>query len=266
MNGDIIFRKEQWRGTITLNRPAKLNALTIEMLVDVRTALDDCAMDPEIRVVVLRGEGRAFSAGFDISPSSSKPTSSREWRQHLATGNATFMAIWELHKPVIAQVQGVCLGGAFDLMVACDLAVCSDDATFGLPEVRYGGSSQFLMLPWSVGPKIAKQLLLTGGTIGASQAAQYQLVNAAVPADELAKVVDGLAATVARVPNDAVAANKRVLNRVYELMGIREGVSLSEDLAVLLLSDPSDEAVQFNDLIRREGLTTAIKRWESRFR
>jgi enoyl-CoA hydratase/carnithine racemase len=254
----IIYMKKNWLATISLNRPAKLNALTDQMMTELRKALLQAEADEEIRVVVIKGEGRAFSAGFDVTPTQHPRTTTAEWREHFSNGNSTFRTIWNLSKPVIAQVHGACLGGGFDLTMACDITICSEDAFFGEPEVRFGGTSMFLLLPWLVSMKTAKHILLTGDNIYAQQALQYQIVQQVVPLGELEEAVEKFARRLAAIPLGTVPLNKKLLNRAYELMGMEHAVQMSEEASILGITSLSDEAKEFESVARRDGLKAAI--------
>jgi enoyl-CoA hydratase/carnithine racemase len=249
--------------TITLDRPDKLNAITPRMAEEVRVALAAAEKESGIRVVVLKGSGRAFSAGFDLSPRPPASTS-REWRSRFEPVSAICRAIWDLDKPVLAQVQGVCLGAAFDIAMACDLVICADDASFGEPEIRFGGTCQYLVLPWLVGMKTARYLLLTGDTIDARQALAAQLVNQVVPLAELESAVDVLCRKLALHPEGTLTLNKRALNRAYELMGLAETVAASEDRAVLAALGHSEEAAMLADVLSHGGLKAGLAWLEAR--
>src|SRR6266849_4973945 len=196
----IRYTRGRRSATITLHRPDKLNAITPRMAEEVRSALAVAEKDPGVRVVVLKGSGRAFSAGFDLSPRPPASTS-REWRSRFEHVSAICRAIWDLDKPVLAQVQGVCLGAAFDIAMACDLVICAEDASFGEPEIRFGGTCQYLMLPWLVGMKTVRYLLLTGDTIDAGHALAAQLVNQVVSLAELDSAVHALCRKLAVHPD-----------------------------------------------------------------
>jgi enoyl-CoA hydratase/carnithine racemase len=258
----ILYSTHRRRATIALNRPAKLNAITPLMAREVRAALAEAEADEAIRVVVLRGEGRAFSAGFDLSP---RPpaTTSNEWRERFEPVNSVCRAIWDMPKPVVAQVHGPCLGAAFDVVMACDLAVSADNASFGEPEVRLGGTCQFLLLPWLVGMKTVKHLLLTGDAITAADALAVQLVNRVVPLADLEAAVEAVCRRLATVPRGTVALNKRALNRTYEQIGVAEAIQASEDRAILAALGPSDEARELIRAIEQHGLKAALARLEA---
>jgi enoyl-CoA hydratase len=259
----IRYRRGRWWATITLHRPDKLNAITPRMAAEVQSALAVAAQDSGVRVVVLKGSGRAFSAGFDLSPRPPASTS-REWRSRFEHVSAICRAIWDLDKPVLAQVHGVCLGAAFDITMACDLVICAEDASFGEPEIRFGGTCQYLVLPWQVGMKMAKYLLLTGDTIDAPLALAAQLVNQIVPLAQLESAVDALCRKLAMHPDGTLALNKRALNRAYELMGLAETVAASEDRAVLAALGHSAEAATLTDVLSRGGLKAGLAWLEAR--
>ncbi len=259
----IRYTRGRRSATITLHRPDKLNAITPRMAEEVRSALAVAEKDPGVRVVVLKGSGRAFSAGFDLSPRPPASTS-REWRSRFEHVSAICRAIWDLDKPVLAQVQGVCLGAAFDIAMACDLVICAEDASFGEPEVRFGGTCQYLMLPWLVGMKTARYLLLTGDTIDAGQALAAQLVNQVVSLAELDSAVHALCRKLAVHPDGTLALNKRALNRAYELMGLAETVAASEDRAILAALGHSEEAAMLADVLSRGGLKAGLAWLEAR--
>jgi enoyl-CoA hydratase/carnithine racemase len=252
------------RSTIVLNRPAKLNALTDQMVGELRAALSELDADRATRVVIIKGEGRAFSAGFDMTPHPGEWTAS-EWRGHLHHSLLAFLAIWQLNKPVVAQVHGPCLGGAFEMVMACDMVIASTDAFFGLPEVRFGGLPMFPLLPWLVGMKPAKYITLSGERVSASEAQALQIVNKVVPLDELDGAVSVLCDMLVRIPEGTLSANKGALNRVYEMMGMMEAIRMGEDLSVLNLVEKSDEARQFRNIARRDGVKAAMAWLSSQF-
>jgi enoyl-CoA hydratase len=259
----ILFARDGGCARLTFRRPDKLNAITPRMADELHAALDIADADPAVRVVVLKGSGRAFSAGFDLSPRPSA-TTSREWRERFAHVSRVCRAIWGMRKAVVAQVHGPCLGAAFDIAMACDLVVCAEDASFGEPEIRFGGTCQFLVLPWLVGMRTAKYLLLTGETIDARQAFAAQLVNQVVPLAELDVTVDALCRKLVLLPEGTLALNKRALNRVYELMGLPEAVEASEDRAILAALGHSEEAAQLADVLSRGGLRAGREWLEAR--
>jgi enoyl-CoA hydratase/carnithine racemase len=200
---------------VILNRPEKRNALNEEIVVALGEALSAAAADAEVRCVVLRGEGKVFSAGIDLG-----------W---LAGGGAgalhdtrsTMINVWnmceEMRKPMIAQIHGSCLGAGLELALACDLRVVAQDAQLGLPETRLGlvpdvgGSSR---LPAVVGLGRAKELIMTSRTIDGAEAERIGLANRAVPAEQLDEATAALAAELTACSPTAVGLAKRLLDSI----------------------------------------------------
>jgi enoyl-CoA hydratase len=253
--------------TITLNRPAKLNALTDELMAELTATLDRCAQDDDVQVVVLTGAGRAFSAGFDISTREVPRVSVDDWKSHFRIGTTAMQRIWDLPKPVIAKVRGPCLGGGFDLAFSCDLIVATEDAQFGEPEVKFGGGCMFMLLPWIVGIRHVNEILLTGNLLTAQRAHEIGIINTVVAADGLDAAVDKLAAHMRRLPPGTLSKNKALIHRVYELMGMKEAVRLSEDTAVLGLSAKTTSGVpsEFERITAAQGLTAALAWQKARY-
>lgn len=258
----ILYTEEAYLATITLNRPAKLNTFTDMMMVEVREALRLANENDEIRVIRVKGAGRAFSAGFDVS---AKRETAQEWQAHFQNGNDTFRAIWRSPKPVVAQIHGYCLGGAFDMMMACDLAICSEETKLGEPEVLWGGNSMCMLLPWSVGLKACKKILLTGQNMTAEEAIRLDLVNEVVPSDELEAAVQKLCRNMATIPLGTLPLNKKTINRAYEIMGVMEAIQASEEAAIYSLLAKSDEACEFDRKVAELGMKAAIQWRNGRF-
>ena len=228
---DLVYEVAEGVARVTLNRPEKLNAISAQMLHDLHEALWEADDDTSVHCVVLRGAGRAFCAGYDLAaaprPAEREGRSYRGTRSfdddtwHLERMQRLRMALFDMHKPVIAQVHGYCLAGGTDLATLCDLLVCADDARFGFPPGRDLGVLPTQMWLYHVGPQWAKRLLLTGDTVTGSEAAQIGLALKAVPADLLEAEVDQLARRLTLVDRELLAANKRIINLGLELMGAR---------------------------------------------
>ena len=197
----ILYDVERGRARIILNRPEKLNALSGELLTELNEALWEADNDVEVHAVVLRGQGRAFSAGYDLTP---RPRSNGDDSRHrgarafdddtwqLERAQRLRMAIFDMHKPVIAQVHGYCLAGGTDVALLCDMVIAADDAVFGFPPARDLGALPNNMWLYNVGPQWAKRLTLTGDTVTGAEAAKIGLVLKSVPADLLEQEVEGL--------------------------------------------------------------------------
>jgi enoyl-CoA hydratase len=196
---------------ITLNRPDKLNAINGQVHDGILSGLARAAADDAVRAVVLRGRGRAFSAGGDL-----KAVAAGEQMGHPSALGA---AIWNLGKPVIAAVHGYCLGQAYELAAACDLTVAAESAQFGEVEVNHGWGPPLPITPFAVTLKRAKEILLLGEVFGARRALELGLVNWVVPDSELDAQTAKVTSRIAALAPAAVAANKHLVNQVYEDAG-----------------------------------------------
>ena len=181
----LLYDEQDGIGYLTLNRPDKLNALSPTLMAEFREALEGIEANPDVRVVILTGAGRAFSAGFDIETEAGgpngEPLSVDGRRSRLKYNIETFLMVWNLSKPVIAAVNGYALGGASELLQVCDVKIASDRAIIGEPEIRLGYGAPFLITPYSVNLALAKEMMLTGDTVDAHEAARIGLVNRVVP-------------------------------------------------------------------------------------
>ena len=234
---NILAEVRQKTYVITLNRPDKLNALSKALTKELDAALDLAEENPDISVIVIKGAGRSFCAGYDISPTEygSKdafPDVALD-RKGLMENQRHWWRIWDCTKPVIAQVHGYCLAGGSELAMMCDLVMCAEDAKFGYPPLRDMGSPVTPIWPWIVGARWAKMLYFTGDTIDGKTAESIGMVNFAVPADELDTAVEILAERLANVPPDLLMLHKLQVNRAFEVMGIRTAVSSGPEFDAL---------------------------------
>ncbi len=208
--------------TLTLNRPKQFNAMSEELLAALQTELDAIAADDSVRVVVIAANGRAFSAGHDLKQMRSNPR--QEYYDDLfATCSRMMLTIHRLPQPVIAKVHGLATAAGCQLVAACDLAVAADTAQFATSGIRVGLFCSTPSVPVSrnMGRKRALELLLTGDFIDAATAADWGLINRAVPADELDAAVQALAASIVNKSAIAVASGKTMFYRQLE-MGLEE--------------------------------------------
>lgn len=244
---------------LTFNRPDSLNAINQAMARDVCRAMEDIARNPDVRVAIIRGAGRAWSAGHDLKQHADDPiTSALGWRPILAEDVAMDLAVWDCPKPVVAQVHGYCLGGACDLAALCDLTIASDDAIFGEPEVRMGSGPVTMILPYLLGSKKARELLYTGETVDAHGARAIGLVNRVVPRDQLQAETRALALKIARTPPEIVTLTKAPINRVFELMGLRDACAANIDASAILNGADLPELRAFNRIYKEQGLRAAL--------
>lgn len=199
-------------GFLTINRPDKLNALSREVLMDLRTGVAELLGRPDIRAIVLTGEGKAFVAGADIAAMTRMTPA--EAREFATLGHEVFDALETMSCPVIAAVNGFALGGGCELALACDFIYASAKAKFGQPEVSLGvipGFGGTQRLPRRVGPAVARELVFTGKMIGAEEALRIGLVNAVFDPEDLLTEATKTAQEIASKGPLAVAASKRVI-------------------------------------------------------
>lgn len=223
----IEYNRDGAIAHIRLNRPKKLNAIDGEMLDGLTAALDRAENDPAIRVLLLGGEGRAFSAGFDLDIGAPPAgVSLQEHTRHeLRRDFDLIMRFWDCPKPVIAAVHGYCLGSSLEISAVCDITVASDDCLFGAPEVRFGSGIVCLVLPWIIGLKNANELLLTGNDrVDAARALSMGLANTVVPAAQLMAEAVSIAQQIAQNDELAVRLTKKAIHGSLEIAGLRKAL------------------------------------------
>lgn len=243
---------------LTLNRPDKLNAINATMVTELGTALDQAEQDEAVRVILLKGEGRAFSAGFDLEMGSGA-NDPPALRRELKTYFDIIMRFWDCHKPTIAAVHGHCLGSAMEMAMACDVTLAAQGCRFGAPEVKFGSGIVALILPWICGPKRAKELLLTGNDrVSSQQAEAWGLVNHVVAPAELLERAREIGHEIARNDTLAVRLTKQAINSAYEIPGMRKALEHALELDLIIESTDTEESRQFNELLENEGAKAAI--------
>ena len=266
----LIYTREDAICHLTLNRPEKLNALNAIMISELREALETIEADPEIRVVILTGAGRAFSAGFDIERGSDQDDPGRvpahEWRDHLQGHIDTFLMIWNLSKPVIAAVNGYALAGACELVQVCDIKIASDRAILGEPEIRAGLGPPLLITPFSVGLAKAKELLLTGDTIDAYEAQRLGMVGRVVPHDQLMEECLRTAKKITNISQVGIKMSKIAVNRALEGMGFLSTIQHNLELMAQFDTSVSPEQEEFNAIRREQGLRAALNWRDAKFK
>jgi enoyl-CoA hydratase len=226
----------------TLNRPEKRNALSNALRAELFGALEAADRDPAVRVSVVRGAGPCFSSGYDLASDLAAdqpyPTAGGDgsWSRHVSEG---WFKLWDLAKPVIAQVHGYAMAGGSELAAACDLVYVADDAKIGYPVVRMVSPPDMQFHPWLVGMRRAMELMLTGDSVSGTEAAAIGLANRAFPAAELEERVLELAERIAKIPSDLQQLNKRSVHRAMEVMGIRAAIRAGSELQALATHQPS---------------------------
>lgn len=245
---------------ITLNRPEKLNAMNQALMGEFSEALDDAGKDDEIRVVIIKGAGRAFCAGYDLVDRPAvrpavRPDVEAD-RQSLSHRVDLWLKIWDLPKPVIAQVHGYCLAGACQMITFCDITILAEDARLGTPSIPVGGGLIASTMCWLIGPKLAKELSFNSGAHLSGKEMAAAGFGRAVPADKLEEVVNTLAKSIARTPLPILRIKKQAINRIMDVQGFRESVHFGAEWdAILHFSQPVEE---MSGWIRDKGLRQAI--------
>jgi enoyl-CoA hydratase len=255
--------------TITLHRPERLNTIVPPMPQELEDAVHRAVADAQVKVIVLRGAGRAFCAGFDFGDGfhhwDEALTTDGEWDPGKDFVFATapslapvpkFMSLWRSPKPVIAQVHGWCVGGGSDMALCADIVIASEDARIGTPYSRMWGSYLTGMWLYRLGLTRAKEYALTGKPLSGLEAADVGLINAAVPFAELEQEVASRAAQLASVPLSQLSAMKLVVNQAYENMGLASTQLLGPLLDGLMRNTP--DAAHFIELAEREGVPAAV--------
>lgn len=221
---------------ITLNRPEKRNAISTPLRTELLDALRAHDHDPEVRVTIIRGAGPCFSSGYDLSsalmddpPFYSAPGDGQWARQ----ANDTWFSVWDLAKPVIAQIHGYAIAGATELASACDLVYVAEDATISYPVVRVASPPDWQYHTVLLGLRRAMELMLTGDAIDGAEAVRIGFANKSFPADRLESEVLAIASRVAGVPSDLQQINKRSVHRAFDVWGARAAIRAGTELQAL---------------------------------
>jgi enoyl-CoA hydratase len=272
----LLYDAQGAIATITLNRPERLNTIVPPMPDELEAAVHRAIADAQVKVIVLRGAGRAFCAGFDFGGGF------HHWDEELTTDGAwdpgkdfatatsqslgavpRFMSLWRSPKPVIAQVHGWCVGGGSDLALCADLVIASEDARIGTSYSRMWGCYLTGMWLYRLGLTRAKEYALTGRPLSGTEAVEAGLINAAVPFERLEEEVRARAEQLAGIPASQLAAMKLIVNQAYENMGLASTQLLGPVLDGLMRNTP--DAHRFIELAEREGVGGAIAQRDAAF-
>src|SRR5579872_5369288 len=241
---------------ITLNRPAKRNALSNALRGAMFEALEAGDRDPEVRVMIIRGAGTCFSSGYDLAGVGELPYQTAggqgQWARHVVEG---CFRVWDLAKPVIAQVHGWCLAGGSELAVACDLVYVAHDAQIGYPAVRTMSPPDNQYHAWLLGMRPAMEMMLTGDSMSGDEAVRLGFANRAFNAEALEREVTAMAERIAKVDPELAQLNKRLVHRQMEVMGIRDGLRAGTDLHALGWHTGASRAYMTK---MREGVKAAL--------
>ena len=261
----VLYAVDGRVGVVTLNRPDKLNAISVDLKRALVARLTEADRDPGTNVVVLRANGRAFSAGYDISPNPARAErkgNALAWHESLTDDVALEMTPWDMKKPVIASVQGHCLGGGCELAMMCDLTIAADDALFGEPEIRFSNVGPALIMPFVIGLKRARELLYLGDPIDAHTALRYGMVNRVVPRADLESVTLKFAHRLALISPEALAGTKLAINRGADAAGFRNAIRAGLDVLAPLYAARTEVGTKFDEIREKDGLGAAL-RWRA---
>jgi len=258
----------QYIRRLTISNPSKRNALSNPLRTKLFAALEQADRDDNIRVIVIRGEGENFSSGYDLAP---KPgeweqqpfyTSGGlgQWPRHVTQGH---FKMYDMAKPVIAQVAGYCLAGGSELATACDLVFCANDAKIGYPPVRQISPPDMQYHTWLLGFRKAMFYALTGDSMSGTEAAELGFANAAFPKEDLEKEVLNIAARVAQVPTDLQQINKRSIHRQMEVMGYRAAINAGTEMQALATATKTSRT--WGKTSSQEGLRSALSKRDEAF-
>jgi len=261
--------------TITLNRPEKLNAISQALRDDLERALRELNPGDAVRVIRLKAAGRAFCAGYDLSPE----RGALNWRPNQRTGDSAWQLgesrialdreglrqsvdrwlwMWSYRKPIIAQVHGWCLAGGGEMIGACDIVFAAQDARFGHPAGRALGIPPTLgMWPIKIGLLKTKELLFSGDTVDGVEAERLGMINRALPPDELDEQTMAYCQRIAQVPLDGLSVHKHSANRWFEIMGLRTAAAEGAEFDAIWHEAPS--IAEFATKARQEGLKAALE-------
>jgi enoyl-CoA hydratase/carnithine racemase len=273
---NILYGKEAPVLTITLNRPAALNAISPALEQELHAALDEADADPEIRAIIVTGAGRAFSAGYDMAPRPDRPQSMLDptglsvgeylkwWWDNDTKNVHKLLHLWQVGKPIIAAVNGWAMGGGFWYAMACDITIASDQAVFAQPEVRHISNTTFLFAALA-GWKAAHRYALTGDHIDAHEALRLGIVNEVVPAAQLMSTARALAERIAKVPEPAVRMNKAITCMGLQASGLYSGMLLNGALSALAHASHLPMRDELFAAIREGGMRTFLEKRDGPF-
>ncbi len=256
----VLYEQIDAVAVISLNRPERLNAMDQAMLKELNQAAERAEQDDRIRAVVLTGAGNAFSSGFDLkAQAENTPQGVNEWRPVLKRNFDACMSFWHLAKPTVAAVHGPALAGACELSMACDITIADETAIFGEPELRFGAGIVVMLLPWMVGPKRAKEIILLGlDDISAREAKEMGLINRVVPKGEDLNTALSIAKKLSRVDSSLMAQTKQALNRSYAIMGMEEALEFALETDTQIEGEGMPTKAKFLQIARDQGLRAAI--------
>ena len=262
----VLLERDGNVGVLTLNRPEKRNAINDPLRDMLYERLDEARQDPEISVILLQGAGRSFCAGFDLSGDDPDREARRKnvvaFHERCLDNLRILTTIWDLPKPVVAAVQGHALGAGCILAMICDLTLCSENAIFGEPEIRYGSPATAGLMPWFVGAKRARELIYMGDMLSADDAREAGIVNRVFDTETLGAESMKYAQRLALIGPEALSRAKLAVNRSMEMRGFRNAINASVDVIAPLYTADTPVMQEFRGKVEEVGLSQALK-WRS---
>jgi enoyl-CoA hydratase/carnithine racemase len=259
MSTILVDRPADGVARVTFNRPRVLNAINRDFLAELDAALAELERDDGARSIILTGAGRAFSAGFDLKSEAEEGSLPIEvWLDRFRDDWKVFLRIWQSDKPYIAAVRGYNLGGSLELSLLCDVTIAAEGTKFGSPEIRHASGPGACMLPWLVGMKAAKYVLLTGDLIDAQEAWRMGFVTEVVPDSELDDRAAALASRMALIAPEAMKLHKIAINRTYERLGMLAAIqdnymmtTVANGTRAYLQQEEDRQQTDFKDFVRQ---------------
>ena len=274
---NIRYEKKGKTAVLSLNRPDKLNALNEPLLKDFDAALIKAEEDKDVSILIVKGEGKSFCAGYDASGDKTTDPA-YDWRNKPPMYDLyvsdrhrqnRIENLTKFPKTTIAQVQGNCLEAGCSIVLACDFAVAAEDARFGDPSVRMGMATDLPLWYYMLGMKRAKELMLTGKTIDAKEAERIGLVTKAVSADKIEEEIEKMVQTILASPADALRNNREAFQAALEARGLAAGFRFAGDMRVFsVLQRPGSRPNEFNffEVRDQKGLKAAFEEMNAPFR
>ena len=255
-------------GIISLNRPKVLNAINEKMIEEVTYSLKKFNKNEKIACIIIHGQGRCFSAGFDMKEASLRSVKGEaEWEKVLKRDFDFSMQFWNSKKPTIAAIHGYCLAGAFEMMLACDISISSRDALFGEPEVRFGSGIIAMLAPWITGPKQSKEMLLTGSDrFDAEYCIRIGVLNHIVDNEKLMEKAIKIGDQISQASDKSVQLTKRAINKSFEAAGMKKALKEALKIDLQIESEESPEREEFNKIRKESGLQEALAWRDSKFK
>lgn len=252
--------------TIRLNQPDKLNALSLKSWRELAAAFTDAQGDDDVCSILLCAEGKAFSSGFDMDDSLHMNSASQwdQWR-FVQEERDCAKRIWEIRKPILAAVQGYCLGSGFELSLLADLVIAADNAKFGETELRFSTIPQPTLM-YLIGVRRAKEFLMLADRMGADEALRAGIVNRVVPLEELESEAVHTAARLARMPTETMQLTKRLANRIMDAQGFGLFTDWDFDLLHITRNMPTAVNTEFERISKEQGMKAALAWMNERYK